>query len=157
MSVQQTVNTHQRNSPACLPGKLDNKQRDPEEASSREENTARDFSSREKNTIHTRASRWDETLRPISIRPPPKTCSFAFCSTSQHWRPRQMTASFPLALSPVRAVQLVGSCHRIIRKRLKRSILPCQDAPLRSHLQMLNDPRSRPEVRLANGQIESRM
>ena len=119
--------------------------------SERRKKHVRLFSVCEQTTVHTRANRQDETLRPMSIRPPPRTCSFAFCSTSQHRRPRQLTASLALALSPVRAVQLVGSCHRVIRKRLGRSKLPCQDAPRRSHLQMMNDPRSRPEIRLANG------
>ena len=70
-----------------------------EETSSKRKPTERLFSRvRAKNSTHEPTVE-NETPRPISIRPPPKTCSLAFCSTSQHWRPRQMTSSFPLALS----------------------------------------------------------
>ena len=108
MSVQKTVNTQQRNSPACLSRQTGQHAENHKEPSSKEKHV-RLFSVCEQTTVPTRANRQDESSRPTSIRPPPKTCSFAFCFTSQHCRPRQTTASFPLALSPVRAVQLVGS------------------------------------------------
>ena len=135
MSARKTVNTQQMNSPSVpLQADWPTCRKNPEEPYSKKETRA-SLSVCEQTTVQTRANRQDETPWPISIRPPPRTCSFAICSTSQHWRPRQVTASLPLALSPVRAVQLVGTRNRVIQKRLERSILPCQNAPLRPHLQ----------------------
>ena len=57
----------------------------------------------------------------------------------------------PLAYTVACAHWWAASCHRVIGKRLERSRLPCQNAPLRSHLKMLNDSQSRPEIRLASG------
>ena len=130
MSVQ-TVSTHQRIHQRASPGRLVNMQKKPEEASSKEKHRVSLLRVRAKNTIQTRANRRDETPRPMSIRPPPQTCPLAI---SQHWRPRQMTSSFPLTLSPVRAVLLQIS----VPKRTASHPPP-------------DDPGSRPEIRLGNG------
>ena len=56
------------------------------------------------NTIHTRANRRDETPRPMSIRPPPKTCSLAFCSKEDVIGPcRERRHLTPTRQSPSRA------------------------------------------------------